>query len=370
MLRLGDLLAIIGSRSIFFLLLLGGDLIPVVDNNHVLVRQPQRARRHIIEDDARAVRPENGGRGLGERGHRLRLVARRIRAGAHEGARTRPRTVGAAAVENRGCGRALLTAVRGRLAVHRLAVQGDGHELGIGGQQDGGRIVAGGLQDRAGHVLLGEVAYLATGQHQLVTGLVVDDGLVTDRGDRRYSGRGEILDLRGLCTPSLAFSRERDQLGGPGRVCKDPPRVRHRDDPVAQVVRDCILAHERHGSRFVGITHPQQALVGVEDGQHGPALDLDRVLGQRDRLAQREGRGAHGGNRTAHCFPQRHVAAGLTDVEGRGLDRDRAVEHERVVVEVAQELTILVRHPNATVIDADLGDLDAAVDHGENAQHR
>ena len=69
---------------------------------------------------------------------------------------------------------------------------------------------------------------------------------------------------------SLAFSRERDQLGGPGRVCEDRPRERHRDDPVAQVVRDCILAHERHGSRFVGITHPQQALVGSRTANTDP----------------------------------------------------------------------------------------------------
>ena len=370
MLRLGDLLAIVGGRSVLFLLLLGGDLVPVADHDHVLVGQPQRARRNVVEDDARTVRAEHGRGGLGQARDRLRLVARGVRACAHERARTRPGAVGAAPVEDGRRGGALLAAVRGLLALDRLSVQGHGHQLVTGCEEDRGGLVAGELQDGAAHVVLGQVAHLAAGQDELVAGLVVDDRLIADRGNRRGPCGREVFDLRSLGTPGLALARQRHELGGPRRVREDRSRVRHRHDAVAQVVGDRVLAQERHGGRLVRAASPQKALVGVEDRQDGAALDLDRVVGQGDGLSEGEGGRTHRSDRAAHGLTQRHVTALLADVEGRGLHRDRAVQHEGVVVEVSEELAVLVRHPNAAVVDAHLGDLDTPIHDREHAQHR
>ena len=273
-------------------------------------------------------------------------------------------------MEDGGRGGALLAALRGLLTLDRLAVQGDGHQLVAGREEDRGGLVAGGLQDGAAHVLLGQVAHLAAGKHELVAGLVVDDRLVADRGDRRGPGGRKVFDLRGFRAPGLTLARQGHELGGAGRVREDRARVRHRHDAVAQVVGDRVLAQERHGGGLVGAADPQEALVGVEDRQDRAALDLDRVVGQGDGLAEGEGGRTHRGDRAAHGLTQGHVAALLTDVEGRGLHRDRAVQHEGVVVEVSEELTILVRHPNATVVDAHLGDLDAPIHDREHAQHR
>ena len=219
-------------------------------------------------------------------------------------------------------------------------------------------------------MLLGEVADLPVGHDEGVAGLVVDDRLVADRRDRQGAGGLESLECRALRAPRLAFLHDRDQRRRTGRVGEHRARRRHRDDAVAQVLGDRVLVGKRHGGGLSRVTDPQETGGRIEDREDGAALHLGGALGQGDGLADREGGGFHGRHRARDRLPQRHVAAGLTDVEGRGLDGNGAVEHERVVVEVAQELTILVRHPNATVIDADLGDLDAAVDHGEDAEHR
>ena len=66
----------------------------------------------------------------------------------------------------------LLAALRGLLALDRLAVQGHGHQLVAGREEDRGGLVAGELQDGAAHVFLGQVAHLAAGQDELVAGLI------------------------------------------------------------------------------------------------------------------------------------------------------------------------------------------------------
>ena len=273
-------------------------------------------------------------------------------------------------MEDGGRGGALLAALRGLLTLDRLAVQGHGHQLVAGREEDRGGLVAGGLQDGTAHVFLGQVAHLAAGQDQLVAGLVVDDRLVADRGDRRGPGGSKVFDLRGFHAPGLAFARQGHELGGTGRIGEDRARVRHRHDAVAQVVGDRVLTQERHGGGLVGTADPQEALVGVEDRQDRAALNLNSVIGQGDGLAEGEGSRTHRGDRATHGLTQGHVAALLADVEGRGLHRDRAVQHEGVVVEVPEELAVLVRHPNAAVVDADLGDLDTPIHDREHAQHR
>ena len=283
--RLRDLLALIRGRSVLFFLLLGGNLIPVVDEDHVLVRQPQRARRDIVEDDARAVRAEDGGGGLGKRRNSLHLVARLVRTRAHERARAGPRAVGAAVVEDGGSRVALRTRVGGGLTLDGLAVEGDGHELRIGREQHRCGLVARVLQDRAGHVFLDEVAEFPTGQDEGITGLVVDDGLIADRRDRQGAGGLEILDSGRLRAPRLAFLDDGDQRRGTGRVGKHRARARHRDDAVAQVLGDRVFGCERNGGGFARVTDPQEAGGRVEDRENGAALHLGGALGQGHSLA-------------------------------------------------------------------------------------
>ena len=273
-------------------------------------------------------------------------------------------------MEDRRCGRAREPLVRGRLARHSLPAQGHGHELVAGGQENARGLVPGGLQDRSGDVVLAQVSHLPVGSDEAVASLVVDDGLIADRGDREGTRPLESLDRGGLGAPRLALLFHRHQRGGIGRVGEDLARAGHGHDGVAEVLGCGVLAREGHRRGFVGLASPQGPLVGVEHRQDGSSLDLDRFLGQRHRLPDGEGGRPHGGDRARHGLSERHVPSGLADVEGRGLDGDGAVQHEGVVVEVAHELAVLVRHPDAPVVDAHLGDLDAAVDDSEHAQHR
>ena len=188
-------------------------------------------------------------------------------------------------MEDGGSRVALCAPVGGGLTLNRLTVQGDGHELRIGREQHRCGLVTRVLQDRAGHVFLGEVAELPTGQDESITGLVIDDGLVADRRDRQGAGGLEVLDCGRLRTPRLAFLDDGDQRRGAGRVGEHHARPRHRDDAVAQVLGDRVLGRERNGGGFARVTDPQEAGGRVEDRENGAALHLGGALGQGHGLA-------------------------------------------------------------------------------------
>ena len=233
-------------------------LIPVVDHDHVPLRQPHGAGFDVVEDNAGAVDSKDGVLGGGEVFH-VRVTLSTALAHADCSARTAPRAERAALMEGRwgGHSRDTCTLLRGG---HRggRAVQGHAHE-GVGGRQEnGGCCGSGYLQDRAGcNPVAAQSARTTCGHNDAVRRRIVDDGFVAHGRDRQVIPGGDSVDrlLRGgPCGPGAADCRQ-------GRVLRSVGEHRSRrgygHDSAGKSVGDRLRIFVLEGVRVVGVAHPQ-----------------------------------------------------------------------------------------------------------------
>ena len=113
---------------------------------------------------------------------------------------------------------------------------------------------------------------------------------------------------------------------------------------------------------------PQGAVGGVEHAQDVAALHRDGTGGQSGRGAEGDLSDVDRSDREGAEVGHGDGLGRLTHVEVGGLGAQRAVKDAGLVVEVADHLLRLVRHPDATVVDVDLGDFRAPVDDARDAE--
>ena len=116
------------------------------------------------------------------------------------------------------------------------------------------------------------------------------------------------------------------------------------------------------GAGVHGRGRPQGAVRRVKDTEDVAALHDRGTRGQGRRRAEGDLGDVDGCNRRRGEVGDGDSLPRLADVEVGGLGAQRAVEDAGLVVEMADHLLGLVSHPDATVIDVDLGYLRTLVD--------
>lgn len=361
--ELGGVLRLFGGLEI------GLHLVPVVHEHHVLVGQPHGTRPDVVEDDARPVGAELDVTGPLEGVHHHVRVLGGVLADSHVGTRSRPGCVVAALVAH-GTRRVARGGVSGgRCGRDGASVQGNADEGVRGGQQHGIRLRARFLEDAScRHTLGAQVPCAPVGEHQGVGGGVQSHGQRADGGEAELGVGGQALDLGGLHpvdSPVAGDGGEPGGRGGHGHHRSLHPGAHHA---ALKDVRDGCLRGEGGGGGFCGGGHPQGALPGVQDSQPVTSLDGFGAFGQGGRRTQTHRRDLDGGHRTGGMVAEGDRVGVLGDVEIGGVSPQGCVQGPGVVVEVSHQAAGLVRHPDASVIDVDLGGGDALVEEGQGGQ--
>nr|NLI48892.1 hypothetical protein [Propionibacterium sp.] len=352
------LVGALGRRRVVVSLLLDRRLdgLPVVDLAHLVVDEQDDPVGQVVEDDDVAVHAERDRARLLELVDGLPAIVGVGGAVAHVGAAAGPGQIAAAAEEHRR-GRRPGAAVgrrRGRGAAGQRRPQ-----VAVGARDQHPVVFrAGLLQDE-----------LVGGGHRHAALSGADHRTRPVEHDQHVAHHGEG-GCREICEALDAAVRA-DLARG------DPPHAAVRQDDVDDAVDPDDRPGARHlveGRLGVGGEAPHLA------GRQQPHLAGLRVGGDRDVAAVRQAHvrgdrrplveGQHRGVdvlRLARARVVQHDRVGvLAHVEVGGAGPDAAVQRARRVVEVGDEPQRLVRHPDAAVVQLQLGGGDAGVQHGQH----
>ena len=360
--QLGAVLLILVFLELVF------DLVPVIHEDHVRVGQPHAALGDVIEDDGLAVRAEDDlARGRQRINDHL-LVHRRIVAGAHVRTAAGPRAIRAAFVTH-GRGRSAADATLGGGRDRRGAArQRDRHERGGRGEQDGIGLGACLLEDAAGlDAGSAQIDPLVVGQEERVGLAVEGDDLVADDGHAQSRVRGDTLNGRGLGLIDRALTLDGRQRARGGQGIDGAVQTGH-EGAGTHVRGDGRRLGKVQGAGVHGGGRPQGTVGAIEDAEDVATLHDRGTRGQGRRGAEGDLGNVDGCNRRRGEVGDGDSLPRLADVEVGGLGAQRAVEDAGLVVEVADHLLGLVGHPDAAVVDVDLGHLRALVDDTRDAE--
>ena len=196
---------------------------------------------------------------------------------------------------------------------------------------------------------------------------VQGDDLVADDGHAQTRVGRDPLDLAGRGLVNRSLVRHGGQRARCGQGVNGTVEAGH-EGARPHVRGQGRSLREARGAGGGGRGGPQRAVGSVQDTEDVTALHGARTSGQGSRRAEGHLGHVDGGNGQRGEVGDGDGFARLADVEVRGLGAQGAVEDAGLVVEVADHLLGLVSHPDAAVVDVDLGYLGALVDDTRDAE--